>query len=225
MWYGKDGILMGLLNDYNLSSLASAQGRQGNERTGTVPFMALDLLTSEGQGGEIKHLYRHDLESFIWVLVWVCLRYKDGTLLTFNHPFDDWATKDAVTVGEKKYYFLDNFLAFKPKDINPLMWSLVAYCLQVLKQESDRRLALEFKSSNLDQVAESGDDISESGEGTSESSDETAAEETTAANIELDDDVFLHTFRKTKPWNELTKLIKRSNKKIKMSNKKITTSL
>jgi hypothetical protein len=105
---------------------------------------------------------------------------------------------------------------------------LVAYCLQALKQESDRRQALEFKSSNLDQVAESGDDISESGEetsesgeGTSESSDETAAEETTAANIELDDDVFLHTFTKTKPWIKVTKLIKRSNKKIKQSNKKI----
>jgi hypothetical protein len=120
MWYEKDGILMGVLNDYDLSSLARAQGPQENERTGTVPFMALDLLTPKGQGGEIKHLYRHDLESFIWVLVWVCLRYKDGTLLTFNRPFDDWATKDAVTVGEK-YYFLDNFLAFKPKDTDPLV--------------------------------------------------------------------------------------------------------
>ena len=54
MRYEKDGILIGVLNDYDLSSLASAQGRQGNERTGTVPFMALDLLTPEGQGGEIN---------------------------------------------------------------------------------------------------------------------------------------------------------------------------
>ena len=172
MWYGKDGILMGLLNDYNLSSLASAQGRQGNERTGTVTFMALDLLTSEGQGGEIKHLYRHDLESFIWVLVWVCLRYKDGTLLTFNHPFDDWATKDAVTVGEKKDSFLMNFLAFEPKDLDPLMWSLVAYCLQVLKQESDRRQALRFKQKM----------------------------EGVAIAIERDDKGFLDLFMSTKGW-------------------------
>ncbi|KAG2087336.1 hypothetical protein BD769DRAFT_484882 [Suillus cothurnatus] len=63
MWYWKDGKRMGVLNDYDLSSLANDQGPRGNERT--VPFMALDLLTTKGQRGEVKHLYRHDLESFI----------------------------------------------------------------------------------------------------------------------------------------------------------------
>jgi len=47
MWYRKDGVLMGVLNDYDLSSLeTSAQGPQGNERTGTIPFMAVDLVSS-----------------------------------------------------------------------------------------------------------------------------------------------------------------------------------
>jgi len=247
MWYEKDGILMGVLNDYDLSSLASAQGP---ERTGTVPFMALDLLTPKGQGGEIKHLYRHDLESFIWVLVWVCLRYRDGKLLTFKRPFDDWATKDAVTVGEKKVSFLINFFSLKPKDLDPLMWSLVAHCLQVLNEESFRRRRLLY---NLDRAAESGEEISasdeeasesdeqtsESGEETSESGQETSESDeetsepgmeistkaTTAADIELADDVVLRTFRKTRPWIELTKLVKRYNKKIKKSNKKNKTSL
>ncbi|KAG0706458.1 hypothetical protein DFH29DRAFT_1022318 [Suillus ampliporus] len=77
----KEGVLMGVLNDYDLSSLATAFGPQGNERTGTVPFMALDLLTPEGQQGNVKHLYRHDLESFVWVLAWVSLRYRNGVLL------------------------------------------------------------------------------------------------------------------------------------------------
>jgi hypothetical protein len=63
MWYWKDGKRMGVLNDYDLSSLANVQGPQGNERTGTVPFMARELLTEEGQRGKVKHLYRHDLES------------------------------------------------------------------------------------------------------------------------------------------------------------------
>jgi hypothetical protein len=50
MWYwGEDDTLMGVLNDYDLSSLATLQGPEGNERTGTVPFMALDLLTAKGQ--------------------------------------------------------------------------------------------------------------------------------------------------------------------------------
>ncbi|KAG1805973.1 uncharacterized protein BJ212DRAFT_1437720, partial [Suillus subaureus] len=72
MWYWKDGKRIGVLNDYDLSSLANDQGPRGNERTGTVPFMALDLLSVKGQRGEVKHLYRHDLESFIWCFAWIC---------------------------------------------------------------------------------------------------------------------------------------------------------
>ncbi|KAJ8581440.1 hypothetical protein M405DRAFT_698320, partial [Rhizopogon salebrosus TDB-379] len=62
MWRkDKEGNLLGVLNDYDLSSLRITQGPQGNERAGTVPFMALELLTKEGQRGEVGHLYRHDL--------------------------------------------------------------------------------------------------------------------------------------------------------------------
>ncbi|KAG1718981.1 uncharacterized protein EDB91DRAFT_1009110, partial [Suillus paluster] len=59
--------------------------------TGTVLFMTLDLLTPEGQRGEVEHLYGHDLESFVWVLVWVCLRCRKGVLLPpETRPFDAW---------------------------------------------------------------------------------------------------------------------------------------
>ncbi|KAG1826388.1 hypothetical protein DFJ58DRAFT_751139 [Suillus subalutaceus] len=90
MWYEIDGKLMGVLNDYDLSRWRMTQVLGGNERTGTVPFMALDLLTEEGQRGEVKHLYRHDLESFVWCLVWISLRYENGALLPAeSRPFDD----------------------------------------------------------------------------------------------------------------------------------------
>ncbi|KAG2340764.1 hypothetical protein BDR05DRAFT_966653 [Suillus weaverae] len=69
MWYRRNGKLIGVLNDYDLSSLANVVGPQGNECTGTVLFMALDLLTAETQRGEVKHLYRHDLESLMWVFI------------------------------------------------------------------------------------------------------------------------------------------------------------
>ncbi|KAG1765950.1 hypothetical protein EDD22DRAFT_845191 [Suillus occidentalis] len=65
MWYWKDGRRMGVLNDDDLSSLADDPCPRGNELTGTIPFMALDLLSTEAQRGEVKHLYRHDLESFM----------------------------------------------------------------------------------------------------------------------------------------------------------------
>ena len=110
MRYRNGTILMGILNDYDLSSLATAQGPQGNERTRTIPFMAIDLLTEEGQRGEVKHLYCHDLESFIWVLIWVSLRYKDGQLLPRkSRPFGEWAIVDAETCGEKKSFFQTRF--------------------------------------------------------------------------------------------------------------------
>lgn len=66
MWHWKDGKKIGVLTDYDLSSLADGPGPRGNELTGTVPFMALDLLTEEGQQGKVKYLYCHDLEPFIW---------------------------------------------------------------------------------------------------------------------------------------------------------------
>ncbi|KIK42039.1 hypothetical protein CY34DRAFT_805329 [Suillus luteus UH-Slu-Lm8-n1] len=103
MWYEKDGKLIGVLNDYDLYSLANEPRPRGNERTGTVPFMALELLTEQGQRGEIKHLYRHDLELFIWCFAWISLRYKEGVLRPQGpRPFDEWATSDAVACGNFK---------------------------------------------------------------------------------------------------------------------------
>jgi hypothetical protein len=38
-------------------------------RTGTMQFMAIEVL--EGNG----HTYRHDLESFFYIFLWMCIRY------------------------------------------------------------------------------------------------------------------------------------------------------
>ncbi|KAG1807196.1 hypothetical protein EV424DRAFT_248780 [Suillus variegatus] len=146
MWYRNGTVLMGVLNDYDLSSLATALGPQGNERTGTIPFMALDLLSKKGQRGEVKHLYRHDLESFVWVLVWVSLRYKDGRLLSRKfRPFDEWATVDAETCGEKKSFFQTNFLQYEFFAVDQRMWELVMDCLQLLKADAYRRETIGYK--------------------------------------------------------------------------------
>jgi hypothetical protein len=185
MWrQDKNGTLIGVLNDYDLSSLATGQGPLGNERTGTVPFMALDLLTKRGQRGEVEHLYRHDLESFIWVLPWVFLRYKDGELLTSGRPFDEWATKDAETVFEKKTVFLQNFLDFQPPGIDLSMWSLVADCLEVLRSEASRRQRLRYDQLKLLRKP--------------------AQEEEIVAEIERDDADFLNLFTSTEGWVELS---------------------
>jgi hypothetical protein len=57
----------GVLND--LAHWTTQRRPTGTERTGTRPFMALDLLTDEAWDGKVERLYRHDCESFVWVLL------------------------------------------------------------------------------------------------------------------------------------------------------------
>jgi hypothetical protein len=137
MWYEKDGKLIGVLNDYDLSSLVDEPGPRGNECTGTVPFMACDLLTEKGLRGEVKHMYRHDLESFVWCFAWISLRYKERVLRPRgSRPFDDWATLGAVACGDKKFRFQaeKEVPACTHKD-DP-MWMFVSKCLDVLDTQA-----------------------------------------------------------------------------------------
>jgi len=188
MWYRKGNVLMGVLNDYDLSSSADAEGPQGNERTGTIPFMALDLLSDKGQRGEVQHLYRHDLESFMWVLVWVALRYKDGQLLPRKiRHFDKWATVDAEQCGKEKFFFLTNFLNYNLPDIDMRMADLIMYCFEALRKDLNRRGDLLFKQRRA-QLAGSGQKITE--------------------KIELDDQEFLHLFTTTEAWVQLSDNLK-----------------
>ncbi|KAG2096093.1 uncharacterized protein F5147DRAFT_763603 [Suillus discolor] len=134
----KNGKLIGVLNDYDLSSLADDLGPRGNERTGTVPSMALDLLTEKAQRGEVKHIYRHDLESFIWVFTWIFLRYRQGVLLPRRlRLFDEWATLGAISCGKKKLAFLAN-AEYQPvfetseSDVDWFIWDLLVECFEAL---------------------------------------------------------------------------------------------
>ncbi|KAG2336468.1 hypothetical protein BDR05DRAFT_971087 [Suillus weaverae] len=136
MWYRRNGKLIGVLNDYDLSSLANTVGPQGNERTGTVPFMALDLLTAKAQRGEVEHLYCHDLESFIWVFAWIFLHYRQGVLLPRRlRPFDNWATLGALYVARRNWS----------------LWELLVDCLKVLDTAAyDRRELINAEESVSD---------------------------------------------------------------------------
>ncbi|KAI6000147.1 hypothetical protein F5J12DRAFT_928595 [Pisolithus orientalis] len=105
MYYRVGGKVMGVLNDYDLSSLAFSPNPLGNERTGTIPFMAIDLLMEDGQNGKVKHRYRHDVESLIYVFIWISLQYKDGKPLN-SGPLDSWAKVNARGCAKEKRDFL-----------------------------------------------------------------------------------------------------------------------
>ncbi|KAG1730177.1 hypothetical protein EDB19DRAFT_1913000 [Suillus lakei] len=103
------------------------------ERTGTVPFMAVDLLTLEAIQGKVEHVYAHDAESFIWVLTWVCLRYEDGNLLSQNRPLDEWLKVDAIQCREKKNDFRSSGLpTMRPSGSHEVSWGVVHKCFMGL---------------------------------------------------------------------------------------------
>lgn len=52
----------------------SAQERP-RHRTGTGPFLALELL-QQSDMMEPTHVYRYDLESFFYVLIWFCILFQ-----------------------------------------------------------------------------------------------------------------------------------------------------
>ncbi|KAJ6515151.1 hypothetical protein C8R47DRAFT_1090255 [Mycena vitilis] len=78
-----------VLNDFDLARNRDDSSQTGQIRTGTLAFMAVQLLTAEGISGEIPRSYRHDLESFLWVTLWVLYRYSNGRLI-LDPPFNAW---------------------------------------------------------------------------------------------------------------------------------------
>ncbi|KAK7019875.1 hypothetical protein R3P38DRAFT_2970712, partial [Favolaschia claudopus] len=72
---GAPTLRRGLLIDVHCALvLGSAGGHQtaAAHRIGTLPFMAIEMLR---RGAKIQHHPDHDLESFLYVLIWICVHY------------------------------------------------------------------------------------------------------------------------------------------------------
>ena len=62
-----DGFV-GMLIDLDLAKDIGSERSGARHRTGTMEFMAIEVLLG------YSHTYRHDLESFFYVLIWLCAR-------------------------------------------------------------------------------------------------------------------------------------------------------
>ena len=103
-----DGKIRGYLIDFDLASLVGRESHNLN-RTGTMPFMALELLGSVRSGGPpVIHVYAHDGEAVCWVVFWLGVQYKDGTRK--KHSFQGWEMVDAATCRKEKLDVLFNGL-------------------------------------------------------------------------------------------------------------------
>lgn len=71
--FGRDdkGIHGVLLDFDNASDNGDGKHSTATHRTGTAPFMAKELLSAKYP----IHLYRHDLESFFYFLVWAAVHF------------------------------------------------------------------------------------------------------------------------------------------------------
>lgn len=104
---------VGVLNDWDLAYVEdSASGHVGGERTGTIPFMALDLLTAEYWAGKKQRRLRHDIEAHIWVLPWVFAQFVRGKIR--NHSLAGWKTGDWEACRLLKTDYLGREKTFLP---------------------------------------------------------------------------------------------------------------
>lgn len=58
----------GMLIDLDLAKVRDSGPSGARHQTGTIQFMAVEVLLT------VDHTYRHDLESFFYVLLWMCAR-------------------------------------------------------------------------------------------------------------------------------------------------------
>jgi len=113
------GKVEGVLNDYDLASWDKIS-TTNSDRTGTVPFMALDLLRG-GLDRQIPRLYRHDAESFVWVLAYltaITVEYMGHSVRISRPPdFDPWFKDDfRIHLKSKRTLDRDHGRAFQIPD-------------------------------------------------------------------------------------------------------------
>ena len=127
-----DGF-MGMLIDLDLAKVLHSERSGARHQTGTMEFMAIQVL----QG--VAHTYRHDLESFFYVLLWMCARRSWEVVK--RYPLDSRRIESRL----KKWYFgsleevadakcghmhedgFENILAEFPlafNDVKPLCWKI-----------------------------------------------------------------------------------------------------
>ena len=103
----KEGHILGIIIDFDLATVTDTHSELFRvspslyEITGTLPFMAIDRLTSRDK----THWPRHDLESFFWLIVLFISRHHEAKAVD-NPPFQEWYQCGAKSLAKTKALFL-----------------------------------------------------------------------------------------------------------------------
>jgi hypothetical protein len=96
-----------------------------------APFMTMGFLTKDALAGKVEHLYRHGIETFIWVLTWICLRYENDQLLIKDRPLDNWPKEGAIRCRGEKHDFMGEVRhedATRPTPSHQGNWEIAQLC-------------------------------------------------------------------------------------------------
>jgi serine/threonine protein kinase len=94
----QEGGPKGFLIDLDMASMADSETNSGAlYRTGTQEFIAIEILSRSA-----RHTYRHDLESFFYVLLWICINYDSAGNLVNPKPdiLRSWSDDSAADIKE-----------------------------------------------------------------------------------------------------------------------------
>jgi Fungal protein kinase len=92
----REGDPKGFLIDLDLARLTDSTTNSGTlHRTGTMEFMAIEVLRREA-----AHTWRHDLESFFYLFIWICILYDGRGKPRYPQPtvLEPWSGALAATV-------------------------------------------------------------------------------------------------------------------------------
>ncbi|KAI1466569.1 uncharacterized protein F4812DRAFT_460838 [Daldinia caldariorum] len=111
------------LIDLDLAIKEQREGASGAKgKTGTRAFMAIGTLRGE------QHSFVHDLESFFWVLFWICIHYDGPGKHKVVPKFDKWNYVDmdeleTLKVGTvlREEFFKDTFTQYFTPYYAPLI--------------------------------------------------------------------------------------------------------
>ncbi|KAF6748561.1 hypothetical protein DFP72DRAFT_820046 [Ephemerocybe angulata] len=132
------------LCDFGLSHFRTETRPKGDSNTATWAFMAIELLTERAMLGEIPRVYRHEVESFVAVLVWIVLRYRKGVLAD-DSTTKGWTDPSFTKCKDARETTVMRILAGslpKPSWVSNKIWKVVEDAVSSMERELGRAKTL-----------------------------------------------------------------------------------
>ena len=151
MYRKENNTICGVLNDFDLALFTDddKDGPTSRQRTGTEPFMAIDLL--EDPSSPPQHLYRHDLESLFYVMVFITTRYDKGKEIK-RDALEEWLVQlGTAQAGVKRGFLLEPPPSSTDsyKAIEPLVSGLHTLFARGYWEQKEHRERQKYKRSGM----------------------------------------------------------------------------